>query len=63
MAGSVIPSYLKHLVIEGQGSEDTTRELRLCQVEAIEAQTQVLARIAAALERLAEQGAASGAWE
>ena len=50
MAGSVIPSYLAHLVVEGQGTEDTDRELRLCHVEAIEAQTAVLERIAAALE-------------
>ena len=47
---SVIPSYLAHLVVEGQGTEHTDREIALCQVEAIEAQTAVLERIATVLE-------------
>lgn len=48
---SVIPSYLRHLVVEGAGDQEAVRnELLLCQVEAIEEQTKVLERIATALQ-------------
>ena len=62
MAKSV-PHYLESQVVEGQADERHLAELALCQIEATEAQTAALERIAVALERLADRGAASGAWE
>ena len=49
-----VPNYLEGLVLEGGGDPEQVRtELAFCQIEATEAQTAVLERIASALERLA----------
>jgi hypothetical protein len=51
-----VPSYLERQVLEGEDNPEQQRaELMLCQIDATEAQTEVLERIAAALERIARQ--------